>query len=110
MPTEYLLDDGDTVAVEAGDAARFLVTHPAYLAAIEKLRTDCSEAILTSSPHEAKEREAAYNLSRALTALTAELLDCASIGETIALEAAANSEPRPNDPVAQDNPGHGGDF
>jgi hypothetical protein len=90
--SQVLLSDEETQAVEEGEAARFLLDNPAFLRAIEKVRQDCAEAILTSPPENRRGREDAYHLSRGLSAITAELSALAAKAEQILAEAEAQTE------------------
>jgi hypothetical protein len=87
-----VLSDAEQQAVEEGEAARFLLDSPAFLTAIEAVRAECAEAILTSNPQDRQGREDAYNLSRGLSAVTVRLTDLAARAEGILAEAEANTE------------------
>ena len=85
--SELVLTDEEQQKVDEGDAARALLDAPMFLTAIERLRHDASEKILSSAPDEIGKREEAYNLSRALSEVTRELLIVAAEGERIAATA-----------------------
>lgn len=81
--TDFLLSEEEEQQVEEGEAARLLLESPEFLLAIERVRNQCAEGILTSDPHKADARENLYNLSRGLSAVTAELQQMVSTAETI---------------------------
>lgn len=83
MSLSHVLSDEEQAVVDEGEAARFLLCHPLFLKAIEAVRTDCAEGILLSTPEAHAAREAAYNLSRALSAVTVALDDLSARGEAI---------------------------
>jgi hypothetical protein len=60
--------------VDLGRDAQSLLDSHAFLNAIESIRAQCAEAILTSPPSATAAREDSYHLSRGLSAVTAELL------------------------------------
>lgn len=91
-------------AVEQGEAASLLLDHPQFLRAIEAVRQQCAEAILTSEPAAKQAREDAYNLSRGLSAVTAELAALAAQGEQILAEAEAQTEPADQDDPVDEAP------
>ena len=75
-----VLTDEEERIIQEGEDAQSLLDAPVFLAAIERVRNQCAEAILTSAPDKRREREDAYNLSRGLSAVTAELVAMASLG------------------------------
>lgn len=81
--SDLVITDEEQAALEEGEAARFLLTQPLFLQAIETVREDCSEAILRSPPEAKQAREDAYNLSRALSAVTLALDALAARAEAI---------------------------
>ncbi|WP_375272851.1 hypothetical protein [Sphingomonas sp.] len=83
--------------VEEGEAANLLLNNPLFLRAIEAVRAQCAEAILTSEPGAKQAREDAYNLSRGLSAVTAELAALAARAEQVLAEAEAQTEPSDQD-------------
>lgn len=80
---EYVLSEEEAQAVQEGEAADLLLDHPAFLLAIEKIRKDCAEAILTSNPQEAAQREDLYHLSRGLSAVTEQLTNMSAVSKSI---------------------------
>lgn len=104
MSEEILLSEEEERQVEEGIAAQCLLDNPAFLLAIERVRQQCAEAILTSSPAQTAEREQAYNLSRGLSAVTVELQTIAALGETTLDNA---TRPPNGEDLAQDLEGPG---
>lgn len=88
-----VLTDEEQRKVEEGEAASFLLANPLFLRAISAVREQCAEAILTSAPQALTAREAAYNLSRGLSAVTEELATLATVGTQIVAQAEAIHEP-----------------
>ena len=84
--------DEEQKIVGEGTAAAALLDNPIFLTAIEAIRAQCAEAILTSLPADVQGREDAYSLSRALSAVTAELGALASAAEAVEAQAQANTE------------------
>ncbi|MFC6621981.1 hypothetical protein [Novosphingobium panipatense] len=82
--------------VTEGEAAASLLESPAYLLAIERVRSQCAEGILRSAPGDTAQREHLYNLSRGLAAVTEELVSIQSEGQAIA-ENATRSTPGTDD-------------
>ena len=104
MP-EVLLSEEEAQAVQEGADAQFLLDSPGFLSAIEAVRRECAEAILTSPPNAVQAREEAYNLSRGLSAVTARLADLAARGESILALAETDTDQGPDDrPAAVDVP------
>lgn len=91
MPS-YVLSDEEQEAVERGEAARFLLDDPQFLLAIESVRTECAETILTSAPLDKEAREDAYQLSRGLSAVTEALLKLAQLAESITAQAETTTD------------------
>jgi hypothetical protein len=93
---ELLFSEEEQRVVEEGEAAGFLLDSPAYLTAVEKIRKDCAEQMLTSAPSAAQVREDLYNLSRGLSAVTEQLLqmqaDAVSIIENAKLVTTPDDE------------------
>lgn len=87
-----VLSDEDQETVDLGDASRVLLDNPSFLKAVEAIRAQCAEAILTSEPNAIEAREAAYTLSRGLSAVTAELALYQSRAESIIAQALAQTE------------------
>lgn len=96
--TIFVFTDEEQQALEEGEAARSLLDSPVFLQAIEAVRAQCAEAILTSDPAAKQAREDAYNLSRALSAVTVELETLQTRAETIQarVEALADEEHQPD--------------
>lgn len=90
--SQVVLTDQEHEIVEKGEAARFLLDNPLFLTAIEAVRAQCAEGILTSPPQAVQAREDAYNLSRGLSAITAELTAIAAAGEQLLATAEAQTE------------------
>lgn len=80
---DFVLTEEEAQQVQEGEAASLLLDHPAFLIAIEKIRKDCSEGILTSSPQDAHVREGLYQLSRGLSAVTEQLASMSALGTSI---------------------------
>lgn len=78
-----LLTEDEERIMEEGTAAQTLLDDPAFLRAVERVRSQCAEGILTSRPEQGAIREQAYNLSRGLSAVTEELLTMAALGLTV---------------------------
>ncbi len=87
-----VLSDEEQEIVDQGDAARVLLDNPVFLKAIEAVRAQCAEAILTSDPAAKEAREDAYHLSRGLSAITVELDALAARAEQVLAQAEALSE------------------
>lgn len=98
--TQFVLSAEEQDAVDEGEAARLLLDSPAFLRAIEAVRAQCAEAILSSPPAASQQREDAYHLSRGLSAVTAELTALAARSEQVLAEAEINT-----DRLAQEDPG-----
>lgn len=79
---DYVLTDEDERIVEEGAEAQALLDNPLFITVIERVRQQCADAILASSPEKAAEREMSYNLSRGLSAITEELLIMQAAGES----------------------------
>lgn len=90
---ELVLTEEEEKQVQEGEAAAHLLDSPAFLLAVERIRTQCAEAILTSTPEQGKEREHLYNLSRGLSAVTEELLSIQAQGQSIVENAALQTTP-----------------
>jgi hypothetical protein len=90
--SNLVLSDEEQETVEQGEAASFLLANPLFLRAIDAVRAQCAEAILTSDPQAPQVRENIYNLSRGLSAVTAELANLAARGEQIVAMAEAQVE------------------
>lgn len=97
MHLATVLTDEEQAAVDQGEAASFLLDHPLFLAAIEAVRSDCAEAILRSLPAAKAEREDAYHLSRALSAVTVALQDLSARGEAILATHEQQQPPEPEE-------------
>lgn len=100
--TIFVFTDEEQQAVDEGEAARSLLANPVFLTAIEAVRAQCAEGILTSEPPAREAREDAYNLSRALSAVTAELKALEARAEIILAQAEAQAE---DDHRTDDGPG-----
>lgn len=98
--TQFVLSQEEQDAVDEGETARLLLDNPAFLRAIEAVRAQCAEAILSSPPAASQQREDAYHLSRGLSAVTAELTALAARAEQVLAEAEIHTES-----LAQDDPG-----
>src|SRR3546814_9002220 len=72
MEEDLILTEEEERAVEEGYAAQALLDNPVFLVAIERIRGECAEGILTSPPDHQAAREDLYNLSRGLTARSEE--------------------------------------
>src|SRR3546814_7632066 len=70
MEEDLILTEEEERAVEEGYAAQALLDNPVFMVAIERIRGECAEGILTSPPDHQAAREDLYNLSRGLTAVT----------------------------------------
>lgn len=81
---ELFLNEEDHRKVTEGEAAASLLESPAFLLAIERVRAQCAESILTSAPGDNAKREYLYNLSRGLSAVTEELLAIQAEGQATA--------------------------
>ncbi|WP_066764062.1 hypothetical protein [Sphingobium sp. CCH11-B1] len=90
-----VLTDEEQQAVDEGEAAGSLLANPVFLTAIEAVRAQCAEGILTSEPSAREAREDAYNLSRGLSAVTVELRALKARAETILAQAEAQAEDEP---------------
>lgn len=88
---ELVLTEEEERQVQEGEAAATLLDTSAFLLAIERVRADCAEGILTSRPEQAPERERLYNLSRGLSAVTEELLNMKARGSSIVENATLQS-------------------
>lgn len=88
-----------------GQAASDLLDNPVFLLAIERVRSECAEAILTSGPANKEEREDLYNLSRGLSAITEKLTHIAALGAAVLQNAALRTEE-----TVQDDPDSLDDF
>lgn len=82
--SELVLTEEEEREVQEGEAAGLLLDSPAYILAVERIRAQCAEGILTSAPDEPGVRERLYNLSRGLTAVTEELIAMQARGITVA--------------------------
>lgn len=109
MSEEYILSEEEHKQVEEGEAAASLLDSPIYLLAIERVRAQCAEAILTSGPEKQAERESLYNLSRGLSAVTEELANLAAMATAILDNAARSNNPEPAD-LVQDDPDQIADY
>lgn len=89
----YLLSEEEERKVQEGQAAAALLDSPVFLLAIERVREQCAEGILTSRPEQSTERERLYNLSRGLSAVTEELLSLKAAAETTIENAKLSTEP-----------------
>lgn len=99
-----VLSDEEQEALVLGEAARFLLDHPSFLKAIEAVRAQCAEAILTSAPQAKEAREDAYNLSRGLSAVTVELVSYMARADQIYATAEAQTDDVQDDPDASPVP------
>ena len=88
---QLVLTEEEEKQVQEGEAAGLLLDSPAFLLAIESVRSQCAEKILTSAPEAGAERERLYNLSRGLSAVTEELVALKSQAETIVANAAIST-------------------
>ena len=79
---DLVLSDEEEKAIGEGEAAAALLDSDIFLVAIERVRAQCAEQILTSRPEDQKVREHLYNLSRGLSAVTEELSALAALGQT----------------------------
>lgn len=100
---DLVLTEEEVRQLEEGEAAGFLLDHPSFLLAIERIRMDCSEGILTSDPGAIQVREDLYQLSRGLSAVTEQLANMSALGTSIR-ENAELQQPTEDD-FAQDDPG-----
>src|SRR3546814_15195143 len=80
MEEDLILTEEEERAVEEGYAAQALLDKPVFLVAIESIRGECAEGILTSPPDHQAAREDLYNLSRGLTAVTQKLVEMTAMG------------------------------
>lgn len=90
--SEVLLSNEEQDAVQEGADAQTLLDSPAFLSAIEAVRRECADEILASPPNAQAAREAAYHLSRGLSAVTQRLIDLAARGEAILALAETETE------------------
>lgn len=90
--------------VTEGEAAASLLDSPAFLLAIERIRADCAEGILTSPPDAQTAREALYNLSRGLSAVTSQLATMAALATSIVGNAVLQT-PTDDEDAQADAPG-----
>lgn len=102
--SNLVLSDEEQRTIEEGEAARLLLDNPAFLTAIEAVRQQCAEAILTSAPQDLTVREGAYNLSRGLSAITAELTALAARAEQMLAEAESQTAILDQDEPVEDAP------
>jgi hypothetical protein len=99
---ELILTEEEERQVQEGEAASLLLESPAFLLAIERVRAQCAEGILTSAPEQVAERERLYNLSRGLSAVTEELLALQAGGIAVAENAALQSNQVDEDVQAEE--------
>src|SRR3546814_19943533 len=98
MEEDLILTEEEERAVEEGYAAQALLDNPVFLVAIERIRGECAEGILTSPPNHQAEREDLYNLSRGLTAVTQKLVEMTELGiETLANPTRPSHQPDPDE-------------
>lgn len=97
-----VLTDEEERQVEEGEAAATLLDSPVFLLAIERIRASCAEGILTSSPDATTVREQLYNLSRGVSAVTAELAQMQSLASSIVENAALQETPEDEDVQAEE--------
>ena len=109
MDDTYALTEAEEKTVQEGEAAGFLLDSPAFLIAIEKVRSDCAEGILRSDPSNHAGREQLYNLSRGLSALTEELLTMKA-GALSVIENANKNTPQPEQDVQDEGPDDEPDY
>src|SRR3546814_20136434 len=100
MEEDLILTEEEERAVEEGYAAQALLDNPVFLVAIERIRGECAEGILTSPPDHQAAREDLYNLSRGLTAVTQKLVEMTALGI-----AKLENATRPSDQTVQDQIG-----
>lgn len=94
MEEDYLvLTEEEERMIQEGQAAADLLDSPIFLTAIERVRAQCAEQILESAPDKQGDRENLYNLSRGLSAVTAELMALAALGETTLTNAKREAQP-----------------
>ncbi|API58515.1 hypothetical protein BSL82_03670 [Tardibacter chloracetimidivorans] len=103
--SEIVLTEEEEQEILEGQAASDLLDNPAFLLAIERVRGECSEGILTSPPDRRDAREDLYNLSRGLTAITEKLAQIAAVGASVLQNAALRT-----DESVQDDPDSLDDF
>ena len=103
---EILLSEEEQQKVDEGEAAKLLLENPAFLLAVERIRDDCAERILTSAPDQTEQRENLYNLSRGLSAVTAELDQMRTTAETIVENAAITKQ----EELVQEDPDQDFDY
>jgi hypothetical protein len=108
METELVLSEEEEREMEEGEAAASLLDSPIFLKAIEKIRDQCAEGILTSEPSKPDVREHLYNLSRGLSAVTEQLAIMAAKAQSIAENAALQTNQ--DDDAVQDTPDLGADY
>ena len=96
MPEDLILTEEEERQIEEGTAAQTLLDNPAFLLAVERVRQQCADEILRSAPEKQAEREQAYNLSRGVSAVTAELAIMANLGTTV-----LDNATRPTDDAVQ---------
>lgn len=107
MDHEFVLTEEEERKVEEGEAAASLLDAPVFLLAIEKIRAECAEGILTSAPAATDVREQLYTLSRGLSAVTEQLANMASTAQSIrenaALQTTTDDEPLQDEPERDDD-------
>lgn len=103
---DLILSEEEEQKVQEGEAASSLIESPIFLLAIDRVRSQCAEGILSSRPEQAEERERLYNLSRGLSAVTEELLAIAALGQST-----LDNATRPTaEPEVQDEPDFPSDY
>lgn len=107
--SELVLTEEEERQVTEGEAAGLLLESPAFLLAIERVRAQCAEGILTSPPDQVAERERLYNLSRGLSAVTEELLALQAQGATVVANAALQTNDIDED-VQAEQPDYPADY
>lgn len=80
-----ILSPEEQAVMDRGEASRFLLSTPLFIEAIDAIRKECAEVILTSAPDAKERREDTYHLSRALTAVTMQLQTYQAEADTIAI-------------------------
>jgi hypothetical protein len=107
--SELILTEEEEREVQEGEAAGLLLDSPSFLLAIERIRRDCAEGILTSPPGQPQVREDLYNLSRGLSAVTEQLkiMEARSVS---LVENAKLKTPTADDEVQEEAPDFGDDY
>jgi hypothetical protein len=97
---DYVLTDEEQLIVDQGADARSLLLSDIFIRTIGKLKADCAQSILESSPEQSQERERTYYMARALEAVVNELETISNAGDAIMTKLAFLTE-TPTDTESQ---------